>query len=227
MSRKPTENKAKERSIAENARINVSDKQEELTGEMLPESDETDETETEAGESKDPLAELYGDMEISLDFKMDKWDLYLFLLNHAYMSLSGFIGIALSLFCLWMAIGEFASGQATSTTWVFLFVGVWFLIINPITMFGKAAMQLKTNATLRKPITYVFTEKGLIQQLEGVKVGCRWEQITKVVKMKRIWVLYTGKMRGNILPVRQFGENREALMELIAGQTGKNRKANR
>ena len=228
MSPKQTENEVKEKSIAEKARMTVSDVQdevvetsnaEEVSGDAVNEAVEEDTTK----ENSDPLAEIYGDTEIRLDFKVDKWDMYAFLMHHSYMSLSGIIGILLSLFCIGRAISEFVSGTTSPTTAIFVVVGLWFLVISPITMLGKAAMQIKTNSFLQKPITYIFTENGLIQEQGEMKAGCRWEQVTKVVMMKRVWILYTGKVRGSIMPVRQFGEQGEELKALIAEHTGKKR----
>ena len=226
MSPKQAENEVKEKSIAEKARMTVSDVQdevvetsnaEEVPGDAVNEAVEEDTTK----ENSDPLAEIYGDTEIRLDFKVDKWDMYAFLMHHSYMSLSGIIGILLSLFCIGRAISEFVSGTTSPTTAIFVVVGLWFLVISPITMLGKAAMQIKTNSFLQKPITYIFTENGLIQEQGEMKAGCRWEQVTKVVMMKRVWILYTGKVRGSIMPVRQFGEQGEELKALIAEHTGK------
>ena len=226
MSPKQAENEVKEKSIAEKARMTVSDVQdevvetsnaEEVSGDAVNEAVEEDTTK----ENSDPLAEIYGDTEIRLDFKVDKWDMYAFLMHHSYMCLSGIIGVLLSLFCIGRAISEFVSGTTSPTTAIFVVVGLWFLVISPITMLGKAAMQIKTNSFLQKPITYIFTENGLIQEQGEMKAGCRWEQVTKVVRMKRVWILYTGKVRGSIMPVRQFGEQGEALKALIAEHTGK------
>jgi len=228
MSPKQAENEVKEKSIAEKARMTVSDVQdevvetsnaEEVSGDAVNEAVEEDTTK----ENSDPLAEIYGDTEIRLDFKVDKWDMYAILMHHSYMSLSGIIGILLSLFCIGRAISEFVSGTTSPTTAIFVVVGLWFLVISPITMLGKAAMQIKTNSFLQKPITYIFTENGLIQEQGEMKAGCRWEQVTKVVRMKRVWILYTGKVRGSIMPVRQFGEQGEELKALIAEHTGKKR----
>ena len=228
MSPKQAENEVKEKSIAEKARMTVSDVQdevvetsnaEEVSGDAVNEAVEEDTTK----ENSDPLAEICGDTEIRLDFKVDKWDMYAFLMHHSYMSLSGIIGILLSLFCIGRAISEFVSGTTSPTTAIFVVVGLWFLVISPITMLGKAAMQIKTNSFLQKPITYIFTENGLIQEQGEMKAGCRWEQVTKVVRMKRVWILYTGKVRGSIMPVRQFGEQGEVLKALIAEHTGKKR----
>ena len=228
MSPKQAENEVKEKSIAEKARMTVSDVQdevvetsnaEEVSGDAVNEAVEEDTTK----ENSDPLAEIYGDTEIRLDFKVDKWDMYAFLMHHSYMSLSGIIGILLSLFCIGRAISEFVSGTTSPTTAIFVVVGLWFLVISPITMLGKAAMQIKTNSFLQKPITYIFTENGLIQEQGEMKAGCRWEQVTKVVRMKRVWILYTGKVRGSIMPVRQFGEQGEEMKALIAEHTGRKR----
>ncbi len=254
MSRKQAENEVREKSIAEKARMTVSDVQDEVveTGEksddsavnefedeFIPEgadsiaevedaenvevTENTEAEETTTEEKADPLAEIYGDTEIRVDFQVDKWDMYAFLMHHSYMSLSGIIGILLSLFCIGRAISEFINGSTSVTTAIFVVVGLWFLVITPITMIGKAAMQIKTNSYLKKSITYIFTENGLIQEQDEMRAGCRWDQVTKVVRMKRVWILYTGKVRGSVMPVRQFGEQGEALKALIAEHTGKKR----
>lgn len=227
MSPKQAENEVREKSIAEKARMIVADVQDEVVENLDVEEvagDAVDaDVEENSTEEADPLAEIYGDKEIRIDFQVDKWDMYAFLMHHSYMSLSGVIGVLLSLVCIGRAISEFISGSASATTAIFVFIGVWFLVISPITMLGKAAMQIKTNSFLQKPITYIFTENGLIQEQGEMKAGCRWEQVTKVVRMKRVWILYTGKVRGSIMPVRQFGEQGEELKALIAEHTGKKR----
>ena len=76
MSPKQAENEVKEKSIAEKARMTVSDVQdevvetsnaEEVSGDAVNEAVEEDTTK----ENSDPLAEIYGDTEIRLDFKVD------------------------------------------------------------------------------------------------------------------------------------------------------------
>lgn len=186
-------------------------------------SDATENSETTEEETPDPLVELYGETEIRMDLQLDKWDMYTFLMHHSYCSLSGVIGILLSLVCIGKAVSEYIGGNATSTTAILMVIGLWFLVINPFMMIGKAAMQIKVNSSLQKPITYVFTEKGLIQEQGKARTGCRWNQITKTVWTKRIWILYVGKLRGSILPVRQIGEQAEELKALIRQQTGKKR----
>ncbi len=232
MSRMQADSEVKEKSIAEKARYcaPVVESEEIETEELVAEETATEPEETAeaatkevAEEAADPLAELYGGTEIRVDLQVDKWDMYAFLMHHSYFSLTGLIGILLSLFCIGKAISEFASGESSSMTAIFLVIGLWFLLISPIMMIGKAAMQIKTNPTLQEPITYVFTEKGLIQEQGEVRVGCRWDQVTKTVMTKRIWILYTGKLRGSILPVRQFGERGEELKGLVRQQTGKKR----
>lgn len=245
MSQMQAGSEVKEKSIAEKAKIclpceDVEDNEEVMSEKDVSEpgeanveavagasvdakSDATENLETTEEETSDPLAELYGETEIRVDLKVDKWDMYAFLMHHTYTSFSGIVAIFLSLFCLWQGVSALSSGEANSSAWIFILVGAWFLIINPVTMLGKAAMQIKTTTSLQKPITYVFTENGLIQEQGEARTGCRWNQITKTVWTKRIWILYVGKLRGSILPVRQLGEQADELKALIRQQTGKKR----
>lgn len=158
---------------------------------------------------------------IMLDLQVDQWDVYTFMMYHTYCSVTGVIGMLLSLFCLGQGVMEIITDRMSAMTAVLLVVGVWFTIISPLTMIGKAALQIKRVTSLQKPITYTFTEEGMLQEQGEVKTGCRWKQITKAVFMKRIWILYAGKVRGNVIPVRQLGEHEAELKQLIKAHTGK------
>lgn len=195
----------------------------------VPERTETGaETENNAS-AKEPTAEqriwdeIYDENSIKLELKLGHMDLYTFLMYHSYCSLTGIVGILLSLYCLVQGILQVAKGETDSMTAVLMLVGVWFIVINPLSMLGKAATQLKTNPSLQKPITYFFNEKGMLQEQGEVKTGCKWSLITKTVFLKRIWILYAGKVRGTILPVTQLGEHQEELKALIKTHTGKKR----
>lgn len=167
--------------------------------------------------------EIWDENNIQAELKINQLDLYAFLMYHSYCSVAGIIAALLSLFCLVQGIIQVAVGDTDTMTAVLIFIGVWFLVFNPLTMLSKSALQLKQNPTMQKPITYIFTDKGMIQQQGEVQTGCKWEQITKAVFLKRIWILYAGKVRGTILPVVQLGEHQEALRTLIKAHTGKKR----
>ena len=177
--------------------------------------------------AKEPTAEqrvwdeIYGENGIRLELKLGHMDLYTFLMYHSYCGLTGIIGILLSAYCLVQGIFQIAKGETNSMTAVLMLVGVWFIVINPLSMFGKAATQLKTNSSLQKPITYFFNEKGMLQEQGEVRTGCKWSLITKTVFLKRIWILYAGKVRGTILPVAQLGDYQGELKALIKAHTGK------
>ncbi len=158
---------------------------------------------------------------IRLDLQVDQWDVYTFMMYHSYCSVTGVIGMLLSLFCLGQGVAEIVTDRMSAMTAVLLVVGIWFTIISPLTMIGKAALQIKRVTSLQKPITYTFTEEGMLQEQGEVKTGCRWKQISKAVFMKRIWILYAGKVRGNVIPVRQLGEHEAELKRLIKAHTGK------
>lgn len=168
--------------------------------------------------------EIYDEKGIKAELKINQLDLYAFLMYHSYCSTAGIIAALLSVFCLVQGIVQVAAGDTDSMTAVLIFIGVWFLVFNPLTMLGKSATQLKQNPSMQKPITYIFTDRGMIQQQGDIQTGCRWNQITKAVFLKRIWILYAGKVRGSILPVGQLGEHQETLKALIKANTGKKAK---
>lgn len=188
---------------------------------------ETESAEKNAGSGEKQQSivdEIYDEKGIKAELKINQLDLYAFLMYHSYCSTAGIIAALLSVFCLVQGIVQVAAGDTDSMTAVLIFIGVWFLVFNPLTMLGKSATQLKQNPSMQKPITYIFTDKGMIQQQGDIQTGCRWNQITKAVFLKRIWILYAGKVRGSILPVEQLGEHQETLKALIKANTGKKAK---
>lgn len=171
----------------------------------------------------DSLEEIYDENGIRLDLKINQRDMYAFLMYHSYCSVAGLIAGILSVFCLVKGISEMIAGTNTSMTAILLVIGLWFLVVNPLSMRGKAAVQLKSSPVFKEPITYMFTEKGMLQEQGETRTGCKWHMITKVVYLKRIWILYAGKVRASVLPVAQLGEQKEELRELIQKHTGKKR----
>ena len=167
--------------------------------------------------------EIYDENGIKLELKLTHMDLYTFLMYHAYCSFTGVIGILLSVYCFVQGIIQIVSETIDTMTAVLMFIGVWFLIVSPISMLGKTVTQMKTNPSLSKPIIYWFTEKGMLQEQGEVRTGCKWNMITKTVFLKNIWILYAGKVRGTILPVKQFEGHQEELRALIKAHTGRKR----
>lgn len=196
--------------------------------ETVAEQGMTQDTEDVSGEEEKKLTaeekiwqEIYEENGLKLELKLTHMDLYAFLLYHAYCTFTGVIGILLSVYCLVQGIIQIANESTDTMTAVLLFIGVWFLIVSPVSMLGKTATQMKTNPSLSKPITYWFTEKGMLQEQGEVRTGCKWEMITKTVFLKNIWILYAGKVRGTILPVKQFDGREAELRALIKAHTGK------
>lgn len=221
------------KSIAEKAKINTSilDGVDEVntdpTGADEVNTGETDTSGADlAGTDKEPPQkppkptleqELEADAEngIRLEIQITKNDLYRFLLYHSYCSVSGVLGVLLSLFCLGYSLYALEKDESLQVVAFMMFIGLWFTVLSPLLLRSKAAMQMKRFPAMQQPITYIFTEKGILQHQGEAKGACRWNQITRVVYLKKIWILYCGKVRGSILPVAQLGERKDELKGLI------------
>lgn len=108
-------------------------------------------------------------MEVKFDVKMTQKIMYNFLMNHTYKSMAGIAGVL-------FGIGAFV---IMAVTWgnvpewqsmVYLLFGFWFLLYQPVSLYMKAAKQVKLNPTFQKPVTYIISETG-ITTMQGDKPG--------------------------------------------------------
>ena len=116
---------------------------------------------------------------ISFEVKIKIKDVYAYLMYHMYKG-SGLLSILVSIVALIMLILG-GRNQDSMKAMMLLFIAMLFTIIQPVSLFLKAAQQVTGNPMFRKPITYKFTEEEFITEQGEQSMSVTYENIWKVV----------------------------------------------
>lgn len=153
-------------------------------------------------------------MEIKFEVKMTQKIMYNFLMNHTYRSAAGTMGILFGLGAFvvmgvtwgnvpgWQSVADFA-------------FGLWFLVYQPVSLYMRAAKQVKLNPTFKKPVTYIINEEGITSRQEDKEAKIAWEDLWKVTETKLSLLAYTGKRYSFVLPKECLGDQYETAVKLI------------
>lgn len=161
-------------------------------------------------------------MEVKFDVKMTQKIMYNFLMHHTYKSIAGIAGVL-------FGIGAFV---IMGTTWgkvaewqsmVYLLFGFWFLLYQPVSLYTKAAKQVKLNPTFKKPITYIIRDEGITTMQGDKEAQIAWEDMLKVTETKLSLLAYTGKRYSFVLPKECMGEQYETAVKIIREHMDANR----
>lgn len=152
--------------------------------------------------------------EYKISVKLNTLDMYCFLMRHEYGSFSGLFGLAVSLLSLAALIA--GVGKDDRNTQILLgLVAVCFTILNPLRLFFRAQKQLTLNPTFHKPITYTFGEAGMHIAQGEEQMDVAWAEMKKLVRGKRIMILYLSKVVGYIFPKSQCNGQYEEIAAMI------------
>lgn len=153
-------------------------------------------------------------MEVKFDVKMTQKIMYNFLMNHTYKSMAGIAGVL-------FGIGAFV---IMAVTWgnvpewqsmAYLLFGFWFLLYQPVSLYRKAAKQVKLNPTFQKPVTYIISDTGITTMQGDKQAQIAWEDMLKVTETKLSLLAYTGKRYSFVLPKESMGEQYETAVKMI------------
>ncbi|WP_310601971.1 YcxB family protein [Anaerosporobacter sp.] len=156
------------------------------------------------------------DKKVNLKIELKVSDMYEFLLRHAYTSISGLIGVGISLVALVFFFIGLKDSDAYQSV-LLLLIASLFTIINPIQLRLKAKQQVCLNPMFKIPLEYEFSETGIVVKQNEEQAELVWADTFKVVETKSLIIIYFSKVTGYILPKSQMGEQKETLMELIKG----------
>ena len=153
-------------------------------------------------------------MSAKFDVKMTDKILYDFWMNHTYRSFSGVFSIVFGVALLLLAafIGEHAQPYMRV---LYLLFGLYFLLLQPITLYLRSKSQMKTNKVFQKPITYEIDDAGIRTTQEDQTSEMTWEMACKVTETKNSYLIYTGKRNSFVLPKESMGSQITIVQELI------------
>lgn len=155
--------------------------------------------------------------EYKISVKLNTMDMYRFLMRHEYGAFSGLLGLAVSILALISLLLGVGEGDR-NTQILLLVVALLFTVVNPIRLFLRAQKQIVMNPTFHEPIEYTFGANGLHIAQGEVEMDVAWADMTKLVKGKKIMILYLSKMVGYIFPKSQCNGYYDAIGGMIQEQ---------
>lgn len=155
-----------------------------------------------------------GRMQAKFEVKMTTRTMYRFLLNHTYHSPSGFIAAALGMGALGICAYTYGGVEGWQTTLYGAF-GIWFLIYLPVSLYLKAARQVRLNPVYRKPLEYRIDDQGIATRQEGKHAEIKWGAVFKVRESRESLLIYTAKSYCFVLPKKAMGGQTGQVLSLI------------
>ncbi len=154
-------------------------------------------------------------MKAEFEVKLTTKDMFVFLLNNTYRKLTGIIWMVFSVVVVGVVIFTWGKeGVQLYQSILLIVLASLYTIINPIMLLFRAARQIKTNETLRKPLHYVVDEEGITVSQGELSEKTPWENIWKAVKYGDQVVIYVTQLRVFNMPLRFVGDQYEALAGL-------------
>lgn len=208
----------KDNSMSEENRREEKFNQENVTEDHGNEEDmdmenELSQEEIEAEKLTQKLIEEFEPAQLTISVKITPADMYYFLMRHAYGSISGWIGVAISIGAIVLLI--MGGGDTQMKQLLLIILALMFTVINPVMLYSKAVQQVKLTPMFQKEILYSFGPSGIMVEQEDEKAPIPWESVYKVVRSKKRIIIYMSKMRAFVIPVISLGESRQQLDELL------------
>lgn len=153
-------------------------------------------------------------MEIKFEVKMTQKVMYNFLMNHTYRSMTGILGVLFGV-AAFVLLGVTYGNVPAWQSGAYLLFGVWFLLYLPVSLYTRAAKQVKLNPTFKKPITYIINEEGVTTMQGDQQAVIAWEDMMKVTETKLSLLAYTGKRYSFVLPKECMGGQYQDVVKMI------------
>lgn len=153
-------------------------------------------------------------MSVKINVKMTTEYMYDFLLYHNYTNFSGLMSVVAGVVCLGLFVYNIAAGTPESS-WVWLMCAILLLFVSPYTIKTRAKSQVENTEMFQKPLEYEFTEAGVVVRQDEAEVTMEWATITKAVSTRKSVILYLGRVRALILPIKCMEDECEEVLKMI------------
>lgn len=152
---------------------------------------------------------------ISFSVTMTVKELYRFIIYHAYHKVSGIMGLVMSVVAFFLLLFN-GNSFSEQTRAVLVLIAIWFVVLDPIILYGRARGQVRRNRAYKKPLNYVVDEKGVTISQDEQSQTVLWEQLYKIVETKKQFLFYSTPMYAFIFPKAELAEEeKECFLEII------------
>ncbi len=153
-------------------------------------------------------------MNTEFSVKMTVFDMYKFLLRHAYLCVSGVISLLISIGALAILIVRFEYLNP-SQIGLLAMAGCIFTIVLPMHLWTRAGAIVKLTPSFQKPLNYRVNDDGVYVAQDEEEVLLPWSGVYKTVETKTQLVVYSSPKNGFIFPKNQIGDSLEVINKLI------------
>lgn len=138
---------------------------------------------------------------------------------HKYTRFSGIMELVLGVFLL--ALGGACAGRANASYVLMVaFIGLFFLVIMPVSMAMRAASTVKKSPRFQAPTHYVITEEKMVLSMGELSQEVSWDQIYRIRETKISLLVYFSPYSANVLPKNQLGGQLAAVKEIFVKGMG-------
>ena len=142
-------------------------------------------------------------MEVKFEVRMNTKKMFHFLMYHIYHSFQGPLSLLFAAAGIGVCIWTYGD-VAMNWTVLYAFFGILFLIYEPVSLYLKAATQVKLNPVFKKPLTYVMNEKGIVTMQGEQKAEIQWEDLRSIKESISYFFCYTSRQNAFIFPKKDF-----------------------
>ena len=153
-------------------------------------------------------------MEAKFEVKMNTKKMFHFLMYHTYHSVQGPLSLIFAIAGIGICIWTYGDVQMNWTI-LYGFFGILFLVYEPISLYMRAATQVKLNPAFKKPLMYVINEEGITTMQGEQKAEIKWKDLRTIKESKAYFFCYTSVQNAFIFPKEDFKAQREIVEKLL------------
>lgn len=152
-------------------------------------------------------------MTLEFDIKITDKDMYRFNMHHAYTGFQGIFATVIGLAVL--AVAALTRGKVeTVYTLLYLLFGIIFLVYMPVSLWLRSKRQILMSPVLKETLHYVLNEQGVHVSVGEQTADLEWGMIYKVISTKSNLLIYSSRVNAYVVPLKQLGDQYEAVKKL-------------
>jgi hypothetical protein len=153
-------------------------------------------------------------MTVTFDVSMNAKELFKFSMNNTYRKVTGILWILFSIGAAFITVYTWGDVDISRSILMIVLASL-FTVVNPLLTWMRVKLQVKTNKSFAKPLSYTVDENGITVSQDELSDSIKWDEIWKAVKYGKQIVVYITTVRAFIFPVNCVGEQYDALVTLL------------
>ncbi len=155
---------------------------------------------------------------IAFSIQMTAKEVYRFTFYHVYHGFSGLFGLTLSLLAIVNLVFNFSALSNMGKS-LMIIVGLWYTVLEPWMMVGRAKAQVKRTKAYQKPLAYLVNAEGITVSQDEESSTMEWNRMVKLVETKTQFLVYSSNIHSFIFPKSMLEGQEDALRQLLLSNT--------